>query len=153
MKRAKGWAAWGIVLLTLGLLVFGAWGLLQTLSQPRTNVMLGQATYRVSLARTDAEQKQGLSGVDHLDEFEGKLFIFQSDGPQPMWMKDMDIPIDIVWLDKDKRVTQVESNVSPDTYPQTFSSEKPARYVLEIPAGSAKENAIKSGLKASFDLN
>ena len=45
--------------------------------------------------------------------------------------------IDIIWLPADKKVVFRQLNAEPSTYPQTFRSNKPARYVLELAAGRA----------------
>jgi len=73
------------------------------------------------------------------------LFVFPEDGKYAFWMKDMRFSIDILWLSADGRVVYMALNVSPDTYPQVFRPDVPARYVLELPAGYAKAHAVRIG--------
>jgi len=83
------------------------------------------------------------------------IFIFNDAGPQYMWMKDMDFPLDIVWLDQNKKVVSISANISPDTYkknpPKIFYSPTPALYVIELPSGDANRLGIASGLLLSFE--
>lgn len=98
------------------------------------NIFIEQTAVRATVADTPAEWKQGLSGVTTLDEQAGMLFIFDQSDRYGMWMKDMLIPLDIIWIDESLRIIYIEENVTPDTYPKTFAPSSPARFVLEVPA-------------------
>lgn len=118
---------------------------------PRVDVRIATATFKVRLADSEAERKQGLSGVASLLPMDGMLFVFETDETWGIWMKDMKVPIDILWIDKTKRVVHIVTNASPELgTSQTFEPTEPARYVLEIPAGSVKQYNIKVGDRASF---
>ncbi len=106
-------------------------------------VVIGDKSIRIETAVTRQERETGLSGRLSLEKGSGMLFIFDNDGPQPIWMKDMNFSIDIMWIDVNKKVVHIEENVSPDTFPRAFSSTVNARYVLEVPAGSVQEYGIK----------
>jgi uncharacterized membrane protein (UPF0127 family) len=112
--------------------------------QSRSVVLAGQ-TIHVSIADTPALQEKGLGGRTSLAPNEGMLFVFPESGEYAFWMKDMRFSIDIVWLSDDGAVVYMAQNVSPDTYPQTFIPNEPARYVLELPAGWAKAYTMKIG--------
>lgn len=141
-------------ILCVGALVLGAAWLfaltpflqinLPTLDGGRTVILDGQ-TIHVSVADTDAERAQGLSGSSGLAPDEGMLFVFPVDGKYAFWMKDMLFSIDMVWLSSDGNVRYIVRNASPDTYPQTFVSTSLARYVLELPAGFAKQYNVQVG--------
>lgn len=90
---------------------------------------------QVEIAETPQQQKTGLSHREQLKEGRGMLFVFNTDGSHPIWMKDMRFPIDIVWLDEMMTVVHIEQSIEPETYPRSFASPVPARYVLEVPAG------------------
>ena len=111
-------------------------------------------TLNIGVANTDAERMQGLSCKNGLSENEGLLFVFDTEGYYGFWMKDMNFPIDIAWLDKDKKLIHIESNVSPDTYrespPKVFSPASPALYVLETSANFFQNHQIKIGDAAEF---
>lgn len=107
-------------------------------------VSLNGEKFMVEVADTAAEQTQGLSVKDGLGVNEGMLFVFGKPGTRGFWMKDMRFPIDIIWIDGDK-VVDVSPNVSPDSYPQVFTSPFPADKVLEINAGLSQKFGIKEG--------
>jgi uncharacterized membrane protein (UPF0127 family) len=99
-----------------------------------------------SVADTDATRKQGLSGVHSLNDNEAMLFEFEESGDYGMWMKDMLIPIDMIWIDSLGRVVHIEERVNPKTYPKVFQPEGvSAKYVLELPEGYVERNDVKEG--------
>jgi uncharacterized membrane protein (UPF0127 family) len=81
------------------------------------------------------------------------LFVFDENGQWGIWMKDMHYPIDILWLDQSKTVVDMVENVSPATYPAIFKPKAPARYVLELAAGSIAKTSIVVGSQASFNAS
>ena len=66
--------------------------------QPRVSLRLGDGVYKARIAETNEEIVRGLSGVKALSETDAMLFVFDRSETWGMWMKDMDIPIDIIWL-------------------------------------------------------
>jgi uncharacterized membrane protein (UPF0127 family) len=122
--------------------------------QQQTNeiaITIGNTEVHADVADTDAERIQGLSGRESLEEGRGMLFIFDTEARHGIWMKDMNFPLDIVWLDAGKRVIWVEKNVSPDTYPNAFYPKEPAKYVLELPSGSTERLSFDTGDIMYFD--
>jgi uncharacterized membrane protein (UPF0127 family) len=103
------------------------------------------STVNLEIADTLAERVQGLSGRANLPPNTVLLFIFNNSDYQGIWMKDMLFPIDIIWLDESYRVVDIESSVSPDTYPQIFRPTETARYVIEASAGFSSEKKIRVG--------
>ena len=107
----------------------------------------------MGLAQSLEDRVLGLSGREKLDENEGLLFIFDSPGIYPFWMKDMNFPIDIVWIGEDSgewRVVYIKKNAMPDSYPETFSPDKNAKYVLETVSGFFEKNNLKIGDTVEF---
>lgn len=109
---------------------------------------IGPAKVRVAIADTPAERQQGLSGRKNLGPNEGLLFIFDKPGFYPFWMKEMNFPIDIIWLDGDWRVIDIDQYVPPQSFPRLFQSREPVQYVLEVNAGFAQKNKIGFGQRA-----
>jgi len=111
---------------------------------------IGAVTFNVEVADTDAKRTQGLSGREGLAEDQGMLFVFDKEGYYGFWMKDMKFPVDMIWLSKDKKVTHIENDVSPQTYPEVFNSPAPSLYVLEVSAGFSAKNNIQVGELVAF---
>lgn len=108
-------------------------------------VQLAEETISVVIADDEAERSQGLSGTSGLDENEGMLFIFDKNGIYSFWMKDMSFAIDIIWISDNETIVHIAENVTPESYPTTFSSIAPARYVLELPAGWVRSHFVRVG--------
>lgn len=99
------------------------------------------------VADNDAKRERGLSFRKSMQDSEGMLFIFDVSGRQAFWMKDMNFPLDILWLDEEGRVVYMEENVATSTYPGYFVNEPKAKYVFEINAGLANKLGIYLGTK------
>lgn len=121
--------------------------------QPTTQVELGTGVYKARLAKDYNSRALGLSGVESLQPDQALLMVFEEDGLHEIWMQDMNIPIDIVWLNSDKEVVHIVKKASPDdSTDRIFTPSALARYVLEIPAGSSQQNNITIGSKAIFKI-
>jgi uncharacterized membrane protein (UPF0127 family) len=96
---------------------------------------------RVRVADSDQERQRGLSGFKKLPESQGMLFLFDKPGIHPFWMKDMNFPLDIIWLqsgqDGGYRVIYVAEKVLPESYPNSINPKMDADAVLEINSGLA----------------
>ena len=110
-------------------------------------IQIGNAKLVVEIANTEGLRTQGLSGRSSLQEGSGMLFVFEEEGEWGIWMKDMQFPIDIIFAGPDGVVGMIYHTVSPETYPEVFYPNQPARYVLEVPAGYAKKAGIVEGAR------
>lgn len=108
-------------------------------------VVIGNAQLKVKIVDDDSKRKKGLGGIESLDDDKGMLFVFDESGYYGIWMKDMNFPIDIIWLNEAHQVADYQENVSPDTYPKVFKPLVEAKYVLETNAGFIKKEGIKIG--------
>lgn len=99
----------------------------------------------IELADTPEKRTQGLSGRELIPDDYGMLFIFTEDGYHRFWMKEMLVPIDIIWTSEAGTIVYIEHSASPTTYPDTFGPSRPARYVLETRAGYARESGWEVG--------
>ncbi|OHA85158.1 MAG: hypothetical protein A2408_03460 [Candidatus Yonathbacteria bacterium RIFOXYC1_FULL_52_10] len=99
----------------------------------------------IEIVDTLSTREQGLSGRTTLGEREGMLFVFETAEVYRFWMKDMMFPLDIIWIGEDWRVVDITHNALPTSYPATFAPQTPARYVLEVPAGTAKRESFAIG--------
>lgn len=97
--------------------------------------------FRVYVATEHEQQRRGLMFVRELPADVGMLFIYEGESSRSMWMKNTYIPLDMVFARADGTVT----NVVTDTVPQTLGSHAstaPARFVLELNAGTARRLGI-----------
>ena len=106
--------------------------------------------YTLEVVRSDADKAKGLGGRSSMPKNHGMLFTYDKPGLHCFWMKDMRFPLDIFWLDQNKRIVHVETDVSPDTYPHVYCPKAPARYVIELNAGEYAESGMSLHAKVSF---
>jgi uncharacterized membrane protein (UPF0127 family) len=114
---------------------------------------IGSVAISVTVADEESERIAGLSGVRSLRDLQGKLFIFERDDKHGIWMKDMFMPIDILWIDKNLQVISIEENVSPETYPTVFAPPTDARFVLEMNAYFVASLKVKVGDRLVLPAN
>ena len=100
---------------------------------------------QLEIADTEAARGLGLSGRESLPENEAMFFIFDKPDFWGIWMKDMNFPIDILWLDGNYSVTDIVKSAAPDSYPEVFYPKTVSKYVVEMNAGEADRLGIKIG--------
>jgi len=123
------------------------------LGSPGARVDFGRgAAVKVEVASTPEQKERGLSGRSGLPAGEGMLFAFDKEQKPAFWMKDMLFSIDIIWMDKSGEIVDISQNLSPSSYPETFTPKKPAAWVLEVNAGFAKEHNLSPGQRAAIKL-
>ena len=106
----------------------------------------------VWLARSPKELSQGLSIVDELKEDQGMLFVFSYLDEHAFWMKDMKFPIDIIWLDSEKKIVSIKENADPKNFPENYQPTSPALYVLEVTDGFTKKHSLKEGDQLEWNI-
>jgi len=98
-----------------------------------------------AVAKTEYEKTRGLGGYSCIPKDQGMLFLYDQSSNVCMWMKDMNFPIDIVWMDGTGKIKKIEESIKPDTYPKTFCSEEKTSYVLELGSGQSRAFGLSVG--------
>ena len=109
---------------------------------------------QVEVMVDDQDRAMGLMFRPSLPLDRGMLFVFENEDFHGFWMKNCKFPIDMVWLDRDKRVVHVAEAVPPckaDPCP-TYSPLRRASYVVEMNAGQARREGAVVGASLSFEL-
>jgi hypothetical protein len=104
----------------------------------------------IEVADTVEERTRGLSGREYLPQDSGMLFVFSEPNIPGFWMKDMNISLDMIWIDGNLVVKDITRNAVPDSYPIVFTPHTKILYVLEVNAGVAEN--IKVGDKVSIQF-
>ena len=102
----------------------------------------------------DEDRMMGLMFRPSLPLDRGLLFVFDDVDFHGIWMKNCRFPIDIVWLDEDRRVVHVAEAVPPckaDPCP-VYQPLKKAAYVVEINAGQARREKASLNSRLEFAL-
>ena len=123
----------------------------QPTANPEKTIAIGSKKISVQIADTSAKRTKGLSGVKSLEADHGMLFVFGvKDSTPAFWMKDMDIPLDMVWITGGK-IIRIDKNIpaptagTPDSKLKIYSAGQPVDYVLEVNAGFSDQNNVKVG--------
>jgi len=116
-----------------------------------TELRANGATLQAEVAKEYADKQIGLSDHDCLKAGTAMLFPYDSPGEYCYWMKDMNFAIDMVWLDSNKKIITIISNVKPESYPEkSFCPSSPAQYVVEVNAGLSKQLGWDINTQFSF---
>lgn len=118
-------------------------------------VTLGGKKFTADIVNTLASRELGLSYRPNLPANDIMFFVFPSASNWGIWMKAMNFPLDIFWLDSSGKVIYLKQNVSPTTYPAVFAptSNAQALYVIEANAGTAAATDITLGSTVNFPPN
>src|SRR5215470_3518471 len=109
---------------------------------------------QVEVMVKDEDRAMGLMFRPSLPKDRGMLFIFERSDFHSIWMKNCKFPIDIVWLDEEKKVVHVAESVPPckaDPCP-VYSPLRRAAYVVELNAGQARREKAVLGSTFGFTL-
>lgn len=114
-------------------------------------VCLQNICVSAEIADTVSKRTQGLMFRKSLPDNQGMLFVFEREDLYSFWMKNMQIPLDIIWIDKDKRIVDIKTNVPPckDSC-RGLTPRENAQYVLEVSAGFVERNKIRIGDRVDF---
>ncbi len=142
-----------IGLAVVGLLaVAGLIGYFIIFRYPKIKVCFQGFCFQAEVAKNRFTIAKGLMFRKGLAENEEMLFVFNQEGIHSFWMKNTLIPLDIIWLDKDKKVVEITKNAQScqSRKCQSYRNQQPAKYVLEINAGLAEKINLNIGSEISF---
>lgn len=106
--------------------------------------------FEAEAAVTPEQQARGLMFRTSMRRRTGMLFINDRDDMHYFWMKNTYIPLDMIFINGRYEVVHVHKRARPHDETQ-ISSRFPARYILEVNAGEAKECFITPGARVRFD--
>ncbi|MFH0874274.1 MAG: DUF192 domain-containing protein [Candidatus Komeilibacteria bacterium] len=147
MKKKKNIYKIFIVIVLLALGVYGYW---QTRVNTIKSVVIAGQQIAVQAVSSPDDLAKGLAGAADLPWDKGMLFLFPRQGNYKFWMKDMLIPLDIIWL-RGNMVVAISREVLPpaDLNHQTdlplYSSREPIDSVLELRSGFADRYGVQVG--------
>ena len=107
--------------------------------------------FKVKLAKTEAQRRHGLMFTPYLPQHHGMLFVFETDAVRQFWMKNTQIPLDMLFFASDGRLVNVIHSAAPFSL-TARNSAGPVRYVLELNAGVADEIGVQPDAKLVLPL-
>lgn len=107
------------------------------------------ARFDVEFAKSEYETQTGLMYRSSMAPERGMLFIFNNEQPRYFYMKNTQIPLDIIYLSANKEVVSFVKNTEPFNE-ETLPSNEPAMYVLELNAGLIDQLNIDIGDRLEY---
>lgn len=120
---------------------------------------IGTKKINLEIANTENLRQKGLGGREALNENSGMYFVFDEKPVMAsFWMKNMLIPIDIIWI-RNGKIVEIDKNVpfypkdTPNNQLKTYSPTSPIDYVLEVNSGFSDKNNFTVGdpVQMQFD--
>jgi uncharacterized protein len=113
---------------------------------PTEQLTIDNAAFDVEVASTMLEQSRGLSNRPSLAANDGMLFVFSSGGTQSFWMKDMNFPLDIIWISGNTVVGFAQNAPAEPNITNPFSS------VVTSPPNTDKVLEVNAGTVAKYNI-
>jgi uncharacterized membrane protein (UPF0127 family) len=116
----------------------------------------GGKTIKADVADSVLKREKGLMCVTKMPKDYGMLFAFPGEQPLNFWMKNTLVPLDIVFIGADKKITAIAESLkastteTPDAEVATASGR--GLFVLELAAGESKRRKLKAGMALDFDV-
>jgi len=108
-----------------------------------------EAVVSVEIADNAAARELGLMYRQHLGQDAGMLFVFKQPQHLTFWMKNTEIPLDMIFAGADGTVVGIIADAEPFSERQ-LSVTGDSQYVLEVNGGFAQRHGIKPGNKLQF---
>ena len=107
----------------------------------------GERSFTVEVADDDRERSAGLMFRTEMDDDHGMLFVFEHTRRLSFWMKNTPMPLDLVFIDEEGAILDVLPGEPFSLAP--IGPPTPARFVLELKAGTAEKAGIARGDRVS----
>lgn len=110
---------------------------------------------KIDLVDTPSTREIGLMCVTKMPRTYGMLFAFPQDMYLNFWMKNTLVPLDILWIGPDKKITEIHEKLrastvdTPDEKIATAGGR--GQFVLELASGEASRRKLKVGDKLEFE--
>ncbi|MDW5290489.1 DUF192 domain-containing protein [Formosa sp. PL04] len=103
----------------------------------------------IEIADNEYDRETGLMYRSSMKDQNAMLFIFPEEMPRAFYMKNTQIPLDIIYIGEDNTIVSIAKNAQPMNETSLLSY-KPAMYVLEVNAGLSDKWQLKEGDSISF---
>ncbi|MGH7874889.1 MAG: DUF192 domain-containing protein [Candidatus Binatia bacterium] len=109
-----------------------------------------RVTFAVEVADTPVKREMGLQYRRELADDRGMIFLFAGESPQTFWMKNTSIPLDMVFINRERKIVGIVAATVPFSL-DPRSVDIPSQYVLEINGGLAQRLGIRAGDLVQFE--
>lgn len=105
--------------------------------------------------RNDLDMVRGMMFREAFESGRGMLFFQPEEARLATWMYQVKVPLDIIWLGRDRRIREIVPNAPPCPSTSakqcpTYGGSFPSRYLLELNAGQAAAYGLRVGDQLNF---
>ena len=108
------------------------------------------AEFEIEIADNDYEIQTGMMYRKELPPKRGMLFVFPDEQMRYFYMKNTEIPLDIIYIDRELQIVSFQKNAKP-LDETSLPSEAPAQYVFEIAGGRSDQLGLQVGDRIEFE--
>jgi uncharacterized membrane protein (UPF0127 family) len=109
---------------------------------------------RAEVEINPVDMQKGMMFRDSLARGRGMLFIHEKPGLYAYWMYQVRIPLDIIWMDANRRIVEISADTPPCKTKASkcpnYGGHEQAQYVLELGGGEAKRLGLRVGDTLGF---
>jgi len=118
-----------------------------TISEAENETILTQLD--IEFAEREYEIQTGLMYRNTMKKNQGMLFVFPDNDVRSFYMKNTNIPLDIIYVNSEFKIVSFQKNAKP-LDETSLNSRLPAKYVLEINAGLSDTWGLSEGNIVAF---
>lgn len=115
-------------------------------------VLVNDNIFKVKVCLTPETIQKGMMGQNFNQDFNGMLFMMPENGEQSFWMKNCITPLDIIFMDPNRKITSIHKNCPTCSQEPCEHYNGSGQYVLELPSGTCDECGIEEGQNVQFTL-
>lgn len=145
------------VLLAVVLGVMGGCGGKQSedLVEMKTLTMPGGQVIRAEVMIRGTDMMRGMMFRRQLSPDRGLLFVHPRPGKYSYWMSNVKVALDIIWLDKERRIVEMSVNTPPcleadATKCPHYGGKMDSQFALELAGGMAAKYGLLAGQQITF---
>ena len=114
----------------------------------------GGRRFTAEIADTPARQARGYMHRAEIGPDDAMVFVFSTPGVRTFWMKNVLVPLDMIWMDETFRIVHIDHAVPPcraDPCP-TYGTIRATRHVLEVAGGVARAERLAIGAQLQITI-
>ena len=108
--------------------------------------------FDIQIADTKPKRKKGFQCQKRINKNEGMFFVWNLEDKRYFWMKNTKFSLDVIFINKNLEIVDIFFNAKPYDL-MTITSDKKAKYVLELYAGVFKSFNLEIGDELIFKKN
>lgn len=143
-----------LVILTVVIFKFRGINLLPEFGGGNKTIKINEQTFDIEIADSDERRIKGLSERESLDKNKGMLFVFEEKAKHSFWMKNVNFPLDIIFI-SDNKIVDISKNAQPQAEDSAnipiITPQEDANFVLEINGGLSDEYGFETGNEVIFE--